>query len=130
MLEDRIKELFIKLRLELTNDVVNQDDSLIAYDNLRAAYNNLPTNPTFKFAIGQAVYFIKNDKVQTGIVRLRQITESSQNLKEESDYFSRNTDAKVLVLYCLQKGNRELDPNWQVEEARLFASKAELLESL
>lgn len=130
MSNSQVKEWFIKLRHELTGDVVDQEKSLNAFDHLRAAYNNLPTNPTFKFVIGQEVWFLKNDKVQKGNIRVRQITESSKKLKEESDYFSRNTDEKILVLYCLQEGNREIDPNWQVEESRLFASKQELLESL
>jgi hypothetical protein len=129
MSEDIIKELFIKLRLELTNNVVNQDESLLAYDNLRAAYNNLPTNPTFKFAIGQEIWFLKNDKVQKGNVRVRQITESSEKLRDEVDYFNRSTDDKIIVVYSLSE-SKTADPNWLLDERTLFASKAELLESL
>ena len=85
--------------------------------------------PTFKFAIGQEVWFLKNDKVQKGDVRVRQITESSEKLDAEREYFRRNTQSRVIVIYSL-KGFNDVDAAWQLEEHQLFASKAELLESL
>jgi hypothetical protein len=100
-----------------------------AFYDLRSAYDKLPTNPTFKFAIGQEVWFLKNDKVQKGNVRVRQITESSEKLDAEMDYFRRNTQSKGIVIYSL-RGYNDVNAAWQLEEGWLFASKQELLESL
>ena len=100
-----------------------------AFYDLRNAYDKLPTNPTFKFAIGQEVYFLKNNKVQKGNVRVRQITESSEKLRGEVDYFNRSTDDKLIIVYSLSE-SKTADPNWLLDERTLFASKAELLESL
>lgn len=120
----------IYTRIEKLRATGNSQEFLEALHCLELAVKDFhDTNPTFKFAIGQEVWFLKNDKVQKGNVRVRQITESSGKLREESKYFSRDTDDKVLILYCLEK-EQEIDPNWQLEEHQLFASKAELLESL
>lgn len=83
----------------------------------------------FKFEIGQQVWFLKKDKVQTGYVRVRQITESSQRLEDESEQFKRATELRALTIYALTRFN-DIDPNWQLEESELFASKQALLESL
>ncbi|QIW88574.1 hypothetical protein [Pseudanabaena phage PA-SR01] len=85
--------------------------------------------PTFKFEIGQEVYFLKNDKVQKGNVRVRQITESSEKLDSEREYFRRNTQSKSTIIYALRNFN-DIDADWQLEESQLFASKQDLLESL
>jgi hypothetical protein len=86
-------------------------------------------DPTFKFAIGQEVWFLKHDMVQKGNVRVRQITESFQKLKDEVDYFNRSTDDKLIIAYSLAE-SKTADPNWLLNETTLFASKQELLESL
>jgi len=87
------------------------------------------SNPTFKFAIGQEVWFLKNDKVQKGSVRVRQITESSEKLYAEHEYFSHDTESKLIIIYSLLY-IFEIDDTWQIEECELFSSKSELLESL
>jgi hypothetical protein len=129
MNESQVKEWFTNLRHELTGDVIDQEKALNAFDHLRAAYNNLPSNPTFKFAIGQEVWFLKDDKVRSASVRVRQITESSERLQDERNNFSRSTNDTVFLVYSFNE-SKTVDVNWQLAESSLFASKAELLESL
>jgi hypothetical protein len=109
--------------------VIDQEKALNVFDHLRASYNNLPSNPTFKFAVGQEVWLLKHDTVQKGNIRVRQITESNQKLKDEADYFNRSTNEKLVIVYSLVE-SKTADPNWLLDERTLFASKAELLESL
>ena len=84
---------------------------------------------TFKFAIGQEVWFIEKNKAQKGYVRARQITESVKRLEDEVAQFKRATSDTSITIYSLTN-YLEIDPNWQFEEDRLFRSKQELLESL
>lgn len=100
-----------------------------AFYDLRNAYDKLPTNPTFKFAIGQEVWFLKNDRVQKASVRVHQITESVKRLDSEDDYFSHCTEKKSVTIYSFDKTNF-VDSNWRIEESDLFATKQKLLESL
>ena len=83
----------------------------------------------FKFDIRQQVYFLQKNKVQTGHIRVRQITESSAKLEDEVPQFKRATESKSVIVYSLISFN-DIDPNWQLLESELFASKTELLESL
>ena len=129
----KMQELFRKLQDQIYKVCPDTQSIIEAFYDLRNAFDKLPTNPTFKFALSQEVWFLKNDKVQKGNVRVRQITESSENLKNESNYFKRNTPEELSVIYSLKAQNtthRDIDPNWQLEEYELFASKSELLESL
>ena len=126
-----MKELFKKLHDQIYRGCLDTQATVEAFYDLRNAFDKLPTNPTFKFALSQEVWFLKNDKVQKGNVRVRQITESSENLRDESNYFKRNTPEELSVIYALKPQNTTyIDPNWQFEEYELFASKSELLESL
>ena len=124
-----MKQLFSYLQDQIYGVCPDAQAVIEAFYDLRNAYDKLPTNPTFKFAIGQEVWFLKNDKVQKGKVRVRQITESSEKLDSEKDYFRRNTREKLVIIYSLYQSN-DVDGNWQIEESQLFASKQELLESL
>lgn len=121
-----LQQLLNKLENHLSENV--HHSTIEVFEQLKELCSTL-TTPAFKFEINQRVWFLKNDKAQRGNIRVRQITESSGKLREESKYFSRDTDDKVLILYCLEK-EQEIDPNWQLEEHQLFASKQELLESL
>ncbi|MEY3302398.1 MAG: hypothetical protein RLZZ139_770 [Cyanobacteriota bacterium] len=124
-----MEELFRNLQDRIYEEPINRQTTLEAFYDLRNAYDKLPTNPTFKFAVGQEFWLLKNNKVQKGKVRVRQITESSEKLDSEKDYFRRNTPEKLLILYSPHQFN-DVDGNWQLEESQLFASKQELLESL
>jgi len=53
----------------------------------------------FKFNIGQEVWFLKKDKIRKGIVRIRQITQSSLRLVDELHYFDRSTNERSLCLF-------------------------------
>lgn len=121
--------LFKNLQDFIYAEPINRQLALEAFYDLRNAYDKLPTNPTFKFAIGQEVWFIKNNTVQKGNVRVRQITESNQSLSKEVDYFSRSVNDKLVVVYSLVE-SKTADPNWLLNERSLFASKQELLDSL
>jgi hypothetical protein len=83
----------------------------------------------FKFKINQEVWFLKNDRVQSGNIRVRQYTESSQRLQDEVEQFKRTALEKTAIIYALERFNN-IDPNWQLREDQLFCSKQELLESL
>jgi hypothetical protein len=120
----------INTRIEKLRATGNSQEFLDALHCLELAIKDLlENNPTFKFAVSQEVWFLKNDKVQKGNVRLRQITESSEKLRDEVDYFNRSTDDKLIIVYSLSE-SKTADPNWLLDERTLFASKADLLESL
>ena len=120
----------INTRIEKLRATGNSQEFLDALHCLELAIKDLlENNPTFKFAVSQEVWFLKNDKVQKGNVRVRQITESSEKLRDEVDYFNRSTDDKLIIVYSLSE-SKTADPNWLLDERTLFASKAELLESL
>lgn len=120
----------INTRIEKLRATGNSQEFLDALHCLELAIKDLlENNPTFKFAVSQEVWFLKNDKVQKGNVRVRQITESSEKLRDEVDYFNRSTDDKLIIVYSLSE-SKTADPNWLLDERTLFASKTELLESL
>jgi hypothetical protein len=120
----------INTRIEKLRATGNSQEFLDALHCLELAIKDLlENNPTFKFAVSQEVWFLKNDKVQKGNVRVRQITESSEKLRDEVDYFNRSTDDKLIIVYSLSE-SKTADPNWLLDERTLFASKADLLESL
>ena len=120
----------INTRIEKLRATGNSQEFLDALHCLELAIKDLlENNPTFKFAVSQEVWFLKNDKVQKGNVRVRQITESSEKLRGEVDYFNRSTDDKLIIVYSLSE-SKTADPNWLLDERTLFASKADLLESL
>jgi hypothetical protein len=120
----------INTRIEKLRATGNSQEFLDALHCLELSIKDLlENNPTFKFAVSQEVWFLKNDKVQKGNVRVRQITESSEKLRDEVDYFNRSTDDKLIIVYSLSE-SKTADPNWLLDERTLFASKAELLESL
>jgi hypothetical protein len=121
-----LQRVLDKLESHLTENV--HHSTIEVFEQLKELCSTL-TVPTFKFAIGQEVWFLKNDKVQKGNVRVRQITESSEKLDAEMDYFRRNTQSKRIVIYSL-RGYNDVNAAWQLEEGWLFASKQELLESL
>ena len=120
----------INTRIEKLRATGKSQEFLDALHCLELAIKDLlENNPTFKFAVSQEVWFLKNDKVQKGNVRVRQITESSEKLRDEVDYFNRSTDDKLIIVYSLSE-SKTADPNWLLDERTLFASKADLLESL
>lgn len=126
-------EIFKEQWEKIRDSIANEEDKfeiILKVDHFYSSVvNNVPTNPTFRFAIGQEVWFIKNDTVQKGNVRVRQITESNQSLSKEVDYFSRSVNDKLVVVYSLVE-SKTADPNWLLNERSLFASKQELLDSL
>lgn len=87
------------------------------------------SSSNFKFDIGQEVWFLKNDKIRKGTVRVRQVTQSSLPLIKELNYFNRSINEKRLCIYSLNKDDN-IDENWQLLESSLFASKQELLDYL
>lgn len=121
--------LFRNLQDFIYVEPINRQLALEAFYDLRNAYEKLPTNPTFKFAIGQEVWLLKDDKVHQGFVRVRRITESSENLFNESNNFKCTVNGTLQIVYSLTSF-KDVDPNWFLDESKLFASKQELLESL
>ena len=84
----------------------------VEVDDLEEVLGNLPTlpiNPTFKFAIGQEVWVLKDNKVHRGFVRVRRIQENSvcgipvefiRGVPHQfviSKYNNRNTKKKIIM---------------------------------
>lgn len=96
-------------------------------DNRR--YEVLDTSPTFKYKIGEWVWFMKDNKPASARVWIRALTEEykPQFLLHN---FESMSETKIERSYFLSMTTTDPEPVFHYLENQLFATKQELLDSL